>query len=81
MTRLLISVTWDVRRLPIEAVRSAQRAKKLTSASSHAECGYARGAWCCCQTSFCNAYKYIIQLVSLLCELPPFALPTPSSFV
>ena len=38
------------------------------SASSHVECGYARGAWCCYRIwPSCNAYKYILQPVSLLC--------------
>ena len=50
-------------------LRPAQRAKQLTSTSWRDEYGYAREAWCCCQISYssCNAYKYILQPVSLLC--------------
>ena len=68
-----------MRRSPIEAVKQEVRAltaEKQFSASLHAECGYARGAWCCYRIwpNACNACMYILQPVSLLCGPLPFAL-------
>ena len=55
-------------------------AAKQASASSHAECGYAHGAWCCYRISYCscNAYKYIPLLASELCGPLPVVSTTPS---
>ena len=86
MAWLSISVTQEMRRLSIEVtkqeVRALLTAAEQVSASSHAECGYARGAWCCYQIwPSCNAYKYILQPVSLLCEPPPFVSSNSSTLV
>ena len=83
MAWLPISVTQEVRRLPIEAVkqailRPAQRAKQLTSASWRDEYEYAREAWCCCQICSCNACTYIPLLASLLFGPRPVVSTTPS---
>ena len=93
MTRLLISATQKMRRLPIEVTKQKMRAltaakqtsilrpaqrTKMTSASSRAEYGYARGAWCCYRIYSCNACTYIPLLASLLFGPRPVVSTTPS---